>query len=532
MRRAVLAAIMLALLIGSAVHAVSAQQPCRRVIEVSPHGLVYVYDEVPSAGEETAIGFPRDLIRNLVNYLSPNDPAARLVAENDTFSILIKSNPGEGVRLTTIFRGQLTWSEGDQSFQLRMPLRPIIPGVGRGSLYVEVRLPRDARILEASPGHLNQTGPGLLSAHLDEIDFSGGEVENLLIKFSSTSLRIIDVSSAKMVVEPLHRTIRLALRLRSLGGSAGERLALQLPAGSTVIEARDSVGAISSDYDGESGRLILNLRQPLSYGQNAYVEVSFKPPSGSSLLTMRDERIEVRPLLPLNTTAWIYEVEVILRGGSLRSWSPEPIQLRREYPETEVASYRFSHVDPVNVGGDVIALEYERGLGLFTITPYLAGAAILIFVAGAVTALYSKKSIKRVEGEPLRRLLDEGWALISVYQALADLISSERIYERGVARRAILEARAAARSAAERLRRLCREVEGIEPEASGLIREFEGAVLDFERAVGRAWDLVYPYLSGSLPRRRLEEKLGGYRDELRAAYDRLMNGLEALRRIS
>jgi len=531
MRKALLAVTLLALLSTSIIPAISVQQLPKRIIEISQYGLVYVYDEVPSVGEETVLKFPRALVKNLVNYISPNDPNPRLEVENDAFSIIVKSKPGEIVHLTTIFRGQLFWNARDQSFQLLMPLYPLIPKAGKKPFYIEVRLPVDAQISEVSPDYLNQTGRGLLSATLSEVNLSSREFENLIVTFSSTSQKIIDVTSAKIIVEPFGGKIELALKLRNLGGGAGSRIYLKLPAGSKILETRDSVGAISNKYDEESGELTLNLRQPLGAGQSTYVEIEFRLPEENSVISITDGKLEVKPILPMNATAWVYEIEVILRGASLKSWSPEPYQLRRKYPETEIISYRFSHIDPINIDEDVISIEFERSFSLFSVLPYLTGAAILIFLIGAVTAIYVRKPLEKLEEEkPLKHLLDESQALISAYQAVADLITSGRIYEKGVARKIILEARAATRKGVEKLRKLGKEVEKAEPEASEEVQSLEKAIREFEKAIERAWDLAYPYFSGGLSRKRLSERLDGYRKELKRAYDQLINSLEALRR--
>ena len=93
-RETVLTAI-LVILLASAAYPVSAQQAYKRTIEISQYGLVYVHDEVPSTGDTTILKFPRSLVKNLVNYVSPEDPKPELKVENETFSIIVHSKPGE-----------------------------------------------------------------------------------------------------------------------------------------------------------------------------------------------------------------------------------------------------------------------------------------------------------------------------------------------------------------------------------------------------------------------------------------------------
>ena len=532
MRKAFLTIILIILLAAAASTTISAQQMAKRTIVVNQYGLVYVYDEVPSTGEQTILKFPKALVKNLVNYVSPNDPNPELRVENDTFSIVIKSTPGEIVKLTTIFRDQLLWNSRDQLFQLRMPLYPVVPGAGEKAFYVEIVLPVDAEISSITPEYLNETGRGLLSATLESVDLSGGKFEELTLTFSSTMLKVLDISSARMIVDPFDRKIDLALKVKSLAGRAGSKLYLKLPSGSRILETRDSVGAISKSYDAETGELTLNLRQPLSAGYSAYVEVSFELPKENSIIEVDDGRLKVEPLLPMNTTAWLYEVDVVLRGASPKSWNPEPYELYRKYPETTVLSYKFSHVDPINVNDMKVNVEFERSFSIFSILPYVTGAAILIFIAGAVTAIYAKKPIEALEAEekPLGLLLNEGQSLISAYQAIADLIASGKIYEKSAARKILLEARADTRRSIERIRKLGREIEKAKPEASEDVKRIERAVQVFEKTVEKAWNLAYPYFSGSLSKKKLGERLEEYREELKKAYSQLVDSLETLRR--
>ncbi len=521
--------VLIALLAAAVPPAISAQQIPKRTIELSPYGLVYVYDEVPSIGEKTVLEFPKNLVKNLVNYVSPNDPEPEMKVGNETFSIIVHSKPGETIRLTTVFRDVVLWSPYDQVFQLRMPIYPLVSGAGEKVFSLTVKLPSDSSISNVSPENLNQTKGGTLSATFEKTDLSGRDFKYFTVVFSSRFLKIIDITSAKMIIDPFSREADLALSLRSLGGKEVNKITFNLPAGSEILKTSDSVGEVSNGYDPERGELTVNLRQPIGAGQRVYVEVSFKFPEGASVMEIEDGRLTVSPILPMNATAWTYDIELILRSVSPVSWSPEPYEVRREYPETSIMTYKFTHLDPLNVKDAAVTVKFERTFSAFSILPY--ALVIAIFAIGSVAALYIKKpERKAAEEKPTRDLTDEAQGLISAYQTVVDLIRSGKIFEKGRARSTILEARAEARRSAERLRRAGRDVRKTSPEMSSELERLERSAGKLERALERAWDLAYPYFSGSLSKKRFRARLDEYYEELKKAYGEFADSLEEFRK--
>ena len=501
------------------------QQAPYRVITVSEYGLVYVYDVLPKISDSMEISFPRDLVKNLVNYVCLEDQNPKLEVGDKVFSIAVKPEAGEQVHLLTIFKDVVFWNPAAQSFQLQIPLHPKVSGLGRTSFSVEVRLPKDAQLAEVSPGSLNQSSAGTISGRLSNIDLSRGDFQYLSVRFSSNMLKLIDIQSARLSIILPDGTMSLTLKILQLGGTSTDELTLRLPEDLTLIEVRDPLGELSSSY--EPGRLKVRFRQPLSGGQLTSFTVVLKASEGSQLISSGSGVSRIGLLLPMNSTAWVYEVEVILKDAEVKSWSPEPIQLRREYPEKTVLVYRFDHVDPISVNDLKLTLEYEPIFTPIKLLPYLALASIAIIIA-SITAVYRVRA-KPVVKKPGEALVDEGQLLMLSYQNLAELITSRRIYDRGVARRSLLEARSEVRRRVERIRKLGEELKRDLPklgkEIDGLVRSAES----FEDAVDRLWDLVYPYLSKSMTRKRLDEVLGRGHEGLKKAYGRLAGSLEALR---
>jgi len=504
------------------------EQAPRRVIEVNENGLVYVYDVLPSTGDTMKIGFPKEFLKNLVNYACREDSSPKLVIEDDFFWITVNGASSTEIHVLTIFRDLLSWSPADQTFSLRIPAHPRVEDLGRSDFSVEVRLPSDATITEISPGWLNQTKPGMLSGVIRDLDLSREDVTMVSVKFSSNSLRILDVISAKLLVEIPEGRASISLRMRLVGGSQLSEVKLRLPEGFELIGAEDALGKLSSSV-GKAGEAVVRLRQSLSQGGSDLLTITAKVGEGSNLIRLGANEILITALpMPLNTTVWTYDVEIRLRGGELRSWSPEPIELRREYPEKTILSYRFDHVDPINAGGFRIILGYEQRMSFFQVAPYLILATIGI-VAFSITITYRPRG-RIVEKKTSESLMDEASSITGIYQRLMDLISSDKIYDRGTARRILLDIRAEAREEVEKIRRIVERVASEEPKAAELARDLAKAAEDIQRAIEKTWAEVYPYLSRSLPRSRLEGALERCRGEIKQAYDVFVSRLESLRR--
>lgn len=525
----ILLAMLIIGLMTSVLNAVSATQYARRIVEVNDLGLVYVYDEVPSNGEKTIIRFPRALIKNLVNYASPDDPEPELKVDEAAFFIIIDSRPGDVVHLVTIFRETISWDSAKKSFELRMPLNPIIQIEEKIPFSIEIRLPGNAS--KISPEYLKQVSGGIISGTINEANLSEAIEEEFSVTFTSQSLRIIEINSAKLEVEPFERKMKLDLEIRHLGGEGASEITLKLPEKSSGIETRDHLGKIPNSYDAETGHLRVTLRQTLDLGQRAYLSLKFMIPENSSIIYIGDDELRMTPLLPLNTTSWVYEVEVVLRGVDPESWAPEPDEFYKEYPDKSVLTYQFSHIDPINIHNNAIDMRYRRVFAVSAVLPYLAMIAV-VGVLGSITAIYARgmrKVPSRGRG-PIQELIDEGELLIPIYQGLSDLISSGRIFERGYSRKRLLELRSGVRRHVEKLAEMGRELRRTGPEISRELMDLENAAYEFQKTVEKSWDIAYPYLSGGLSRKKLAERLDEYYEELKSSYSKFADCLDSVRR--
>ncbi len=503
------------------------QQTPYRIIELNENGLVYVYDVLPATNGIARIGFPRNLIKSLVNYACQEDPEPELMIEDNFLWIVVNGVSGREIHLLTVFRDIVSWNPSAQVFSFKIPLHPRVQGLGRTGFSIEIRLPKDAQLFEISPSFLSQISPGLVSGSLSDVDLSQEELSEVSLSFSSKELKLLDIVSAKLLVEVPERRAGISLKVRFYGGFQLSEIKLRLPENFELVGAEDGLGKLSSSVR-EGGEVVVRLRQPLSnYGVDLFT-VNVRLGENSELVKLGDGKISIGLPTPLNTTIWIYDVEIRLKGGELRSWSPEPLELRMEYPEKTILTYRFDHVDPLNAGRLKISLSYEPRMSLFQISSYLVLASLILLVS-SMTIIYRFRG-RVVEKKLGETLFDEAGLIAGVYQKMMDLISSERIYDRSLARKTLLELRSEVRQEAERIKKLGAELVKEELKAAEQVKDLIKAVEDLQRSVEKTWSEVYPYLSRSLPRSKLDKALEGCRRDLKKAYDSFISELEGLRR--
>lgn len=502
------------------------QQIPHRIIEVNENGLVYIYDVLPAIGGTIRVGFPKDFVKNLVNYACKEARELKLVIEDDFFWIVIDGVSSREIHLLTIFRDIISWNSVARTYSLRIPAYPRVESLGKTDFSVEVRLPTDVSIIEISPALLNQIMPGVLSGTLHNLDLSGESISMISINFSSESLRLLDVISAKLLVEVPEGRVSISMRMKLIGGSQLNEVKMKLPEGFKLIGAEDALGKLSSRV--ENGEVVVGLRQPLTEGKSDFFTVIAKVDDDSDFIRLEDEKISIRLFMPLNTTIWTYEMEMRLRGWELRSWSLEPIKLKREYPEKTILIYRFNRVDPLNAGEFRVDVSFERRMSLFQIAPYLVLASLILLISSITIVYRSRREV--VEKKLGERFSDEVGLITGIYQRLMGLISSDKIYDRGLARRSLLDMRAEVKRWIESIRNLGDDLIREESKATEQVKDLIRTADEFQHAVERTWNRIYPYFSKSLPKSKLNEILEECRVELKRAYESIIDRLEGLRR--
>jgi len=520
------------ILVISAITPPAQAQPisAKRIVEVNQYGLVYVYDEVPRTGGLTKISFPREMLANLVNYRSPEDPNPELKEDRDVFSIIVHSRSGDFVHLVTIFRDVVRWDAMNARFMLRMSLNPILDEkVGEFSIIV--KLPSDAKPSRISPNYISEKKEGILSGNTSRIDLTERRPQTLSIDFTSDKLNLLDITDVDAEYSLPDGFVKLGFRFRNVGGKGLSRISFKLPANCSDIRAEDQLGKLLSSYYPKVRSLDVTLRQQVGVGERGSVSIYFKLPADNPYVKVSDNKFRVSPILPINTTVRRYGVKLLLRSMEFVSSDPEPVELVRVYPESIKLTYIFDHMDPFNAENSTIILEYKPLFSIFGFMPYIWVGAILAVALAAVTCIYLKRpriALSKVDLS-MRRLVEEADSLTASYQDLTSLITSGRIVEKGYVRPRILDLRASIRRHGDKISAIASDLMKSSPELRDLMASLRNSVRRLEQSVEELWVMVHRYLSGRIGRSAFEKRVDRHYKLLKRAYGEFADAVEELR---
>lgn len=501
-----------------------------RVIEVNQYGLVYVYDEVPRAGGLTRISFPEDLLPNLVDYRSPEDPNPELKVGRDAFSIVIHSSGGDFVHLITIFRNVIGWNEANNAFMFRISLNPILDEKV-GEFSITVKLPSDAKLNRISPNYISEKEKGILRGKTSKIDLTKKPPQTLSIDFMSNKLNILEIIDADTEYRLPDRSIKLKLRFWNRGGRDLSRISFKLPVDCSDVRAEDELGRLASNYDPEIGSLDINLRQEIRVGEYGSVSVYFKLPANNSYIEASDSRFKILLILPMNMTFRRYEVKILLKSMEFVSSNPEPVELIRVYPETIRLTYIFDHINPFNVQNSTIVLNYKPIFSIFGLMPYIWIGAIAIVILAGVTCIYLRrpKPVLSKVDLSMKRLIEEADSLAASYQDLTSLITSGRIMEKGYVRPRILDFRASIRRHGDKILTIAADLMKTSPELRESMRDLRNSVRRLEQSIEELWVIIHRYLSGRIGRSAFEKRIDRHYKMLKKIYGEFAEAVEELR---
>ena len=501
----------------------------KRVIEVNQYGLIYVYDEVPRTGDLTRISFPRELLANLVDYKSTEDPGPELKVDKDTFSIMIHSSGGDFVHLVTIFKNLINWNEANNIFTLRMSLNPILDEkVDEFSIIV--KLPPDAELSRINPSYITEK-KGVISGKTSKIDLTRKPPQTLSVDFTSDRLNILDITDVDAGYSLPDGFIKLRFRFVNRGGRDLSRISFKLPANCSDVGAQDDLGRLTSSYDSKTGSLDVTLREQVEVDEYGSVSIYFKLPANNPYMEISDNRFKISLILPINTTVRRYNVELSLKSMEFISSSPEPLELVRVYPETIKLAYTFDHVNPFNVGNSTIVLDYRPFFSVFRLMPYIWTGAVAMVVLAAITCIYLRRPrlvLSKVELS-MRRLIEEADSLTASYQGLTSLITSGRITEKGYIRPRILDFRASIRRHGDRISAIASELVKTSPELRDSMTNIKNSVRRLEQSVEELWVIIHRYLSGRIGKSAFEKRVDRHYRMLKKVYGEFAEAIEELR---
>jgi len=520
------------ILMISAIMPFTQAQPitAKRVVEVNQYGLVYVYDEVPRTGDLTRISFPKEILANLVDYRSPEDPNPELKIGKDIFSIIVHSRSGDFVHLITIFRDVIEWNEMNNFFTLRMSLNPILDEkVDEFSIIV--KLPSDTELRHISPSYITEKKKGVLSGKTSKIDLTKKPPQTLSIDFTSDRLSILDIIDVDAEYRLPDRSIKLRFRFGYRGGKDLSRISFKLPANCSDVGAEDDLGKLLSSYDSKTGSLDVTLRQQVKVGEYGSVKIYFKLPANNPYVESSDNRFKISLILPINMTVRRYNVKLLLKSMELASSNPEPVELIRVYPETIKLTYIFDHVDPFNIENSTIILNYKPLFTVFGLMPYIWIGAIVAVALAAITCIYLRKPktvLSKVDLS-MRRLIEEADSLTASYQDLTSLITSGRIMEKGYVRPRILDFRASIKRHGDKISAIASDLMKTSPELRDLMTNLRNSVRRLEQSIEELWVMIHRYLSGRIGRSAFEKRVNRHYKILKKVYGEFAEAVEELR---
>lgn len=497
----------------------------RRLIEVDEYGFVYVVDDVPAADGSAEIGFPRELLTQLVDYSSPNGEP-ELVVLGDIFILRVKAGPDGRAKLTTLF-GDLITRSGEDAFRLQFPLNPIMLGSQVTNLGLKVILPEGCEPQEF-PDFLEAGEDGRSLSGLMQVNASSPQT--FTVDFLTGDMRLLKAYVMELSVNPASREAEFTVKLRMNDGEPMNGLALNLPPGSKLIEVKDPLRRLSNSYDEETGRLHVTFHQELTAGTSKSLTVKFRPPEGS-VYQMKDGLLTVKPLLPINFSAHTYILSIELEATKYLSSEPEPSELVRTYPEKLRLTYYLGIVSPLSVDAREVRLRLEMRQSRFSALPPLWGVAVAVFALGLFVSAV-KLRIRRTVTEEEKRLRDfveSADAVFAACQRIADLISTQRILDKGYVRPRLLELRSSIRKHAGRAAHLASQLRREFPKLSEPIDAASKAAQKIERETETLWTQTHRYLTGSTSKSTFSKQAEEHYKKIKESHRDLSEALEKLR---
>ena len=520
------------ILMISAIMPFTQAQPitAKRTIEVNQYGLVYVYDEVPRTGDLTRISFPKEILANLVDYRSPEDPNPELKTDGDVFSITVHSRGGDFVHLVTIFRDVIRWDGMNALFMLRINLNPILDEK-IDEFSITVKLPSDAKPSQTKPSYITEEKEGILGGKTSKIDLTNRHPQILSIDFTSDRLNLLDITDVDAEYRLPDEFIKLSFRFRNIGGKGLLKVSFKLPANCSDVGAEDNLGRLLSSYDPKTRSLDVTLRQQVGVGEYGSVNIYFKLPADNPYIETSDNRFRISPILPINMTVRRYHVKLLLKSMEFMSSNPEPVELIRVYPETIKLTYIFDHIDPFNVENSTIILNYKPLFSVFGLMPYIWIGAIVAVALAAITCIYLRKPktvLSKVDLS-MRRLVEEADSLTASYQDLTSLITSGRIMEKGYVRPRILDFRASIKRHGDKISAIASDLMKTSPELRDLMINLRNSVRKLEQSVEELWVMIHRYLSGRISKSAFEKRVNRHYKILKKVYGEFAEAVEELR---
>lgn len=503
------------------------EKEAERIIEIDRYGFIYVIDTLPALGGSIEIGFPRELLRNLVDYYSP-DGRVEMNIEDEAFWFRVYSNQSSySMKLITIF-GDLLGKSGADSFSLEFPLNPLTREDLK-QIKLRMFLPDWSNISEVYPEAIKIGGDGVTA--VGELSLDTTKVNNLQMEFNIGEISSIRPVNIHLKLDLSSNQAEYMVKLNLRDGRTIDGFDFILLNGSRLIETEDLLRKLSNSYDENSGRLRVYFGRVLNVGESQTVIIRFNPPE-NTFYSLGEDSIIVYPHLPFNISTPDYRVNVILPSMEYISSNIEPIEVKRIYPEKTSITFTLGMLSPLTEDTKSFKIEVKRTLSLSSFIPYVLGASLTIFIVGIL--VYSLRPVfkppLREYEEKARKLIEDVEGLIRSCNLVGDLITSRKILDKGYVRPRILEIRNDVSKYISRISSISIDLKKTVPEASDKIDILTNTSKMIEQSIEQLWMMVHKYLSGSMGRKVFDKQVEDVYKNILKNSEKMVRELEALRR--
>lgn len=497
-----------------------------RLIEIDKYGFVYVVDRIPVKDEHLEVGFPRQLLTSLVDYYTP-DGEIELEIENQAFWLKITpTQPSSSVKLVTIF-GDLVKRSGAETFKIEFPLNPITRK-NFENIDVKIILPYQSNISKVLPTTMevsmnNREASGRLSMDTTQI-------QNLQLEFDVGEISILKPLHTDLTLDLSSREAEYNIKLSLIDGKTINGFSFKLHNGSRLLETRDQLKKLSSNYDENTGVLRVSFDRTLNVGESQTVIIKFKPPEG--FFNFEGEHLLIPLHLPFNLSTPDYRVNIILPSMEYASSNVEPIQVKKVYPEKTYLTFHLGIVSPLTIEHKILDVTVKRGTGIFSLIPVILGASSIVLTAGVLTHFLRpvlKPPVKRYEEKALK-LVEEVEGLISSCNIIGELIASKKIVDKGHIRQRMLEVRNNITRYMNRITGYSMDLRKTYPELEKRLESLTDISRKISGSVEQLWTRTYKYLAGSTGKKLFAKQVEEIYKDILKQLDALSNELEILRK--
>jgi hypothetical protein len=499
-----------------------------RLIEVDRYGFLYVIDNIPLDGGYAEVGFPKQLLSNLIEYYT-FDGSIELKIEGQIFWLKVSPRQSSSsVKLITIF-GDLVKRSGAENFKIEFPANPVTRK-DLENVNVRIIVPEGSNISKISPSTIevkenNIEALGMLSTdttqvHNLQLEFAVGEVS--LLKPVYTYLTL-DLSTKQA-----EYNVKLTLR----DGKTIDSFYFNLPNGSKVLETRDHLKKLSSSYDEQTGKLRVSLDRKLNVGESQTIIIRFEPPE-NFFYKIEEGSILISPYLPFNLSTPDCRVSVVLPSMEYVSSSLDPIEVKKIYPEKTLLTFSLGVASPLTIDLKKLNLIVKPLPSIFSFIPYMLGVSMIVMIFGVLA--YSlkpvfKPSLKEYE-ERARKLIDEVEELVSSCRVLGELITSKKILDKGYVRPRILGIRNDVARHVSKIASYSVDLKKAYPEAVGSIDSLMVTSKMIQESIEHLWTQTHRYLTGVIAKALFNRQVEENYKSLLKYLDKLVKEGELLRKV-